>query len=680
MRKLSEQEIERIVSLLKEGKPLPEDYKTILFDTKKEYELIYADKEREEDILADTMAVPLQKVKAFRNGENGNGWTNMLIFGDNLQVLKPLLQMKQEGKLKNADGTPGVRLVYIDPPFATRQEFRGSQDQKAYQDKIAGARFLEFLRKRLVFLRELLSEDGSIYVHLDYKKGHYVKVLLDEILGEQNLRNEIIVRRTQKNFIERDYIKSLNIAYDSILFYLPNPDGKIAPPYKEEKKEETWHAFDAPNWAGTRPNLWYELFGHFPPQGSCWRWTKERAEKAIKEGKLRPNPTTGRPEYLVPARNKVLCTNLWDDINAYSFSMDYPTEKNEKLLKRIIDMSSNPGDLVLDCFAGSGTTLAVAEKLGRRWIGVDCGKLAIYTMQKRLLNIAESKDLDNPKKKYGKPPKPFTLYNAGLYDYKMIKELPWEQYRDFALKLFQCRDKRHEISKIELDGYLGADSVMVFNYQKHPNAVLDRGFIDDLHRHLGDKIGRRFFIIAPAASVRFLEDYIERGKTKYFILRIPYSIIEEIHNRGFTKIKQPVSEMDVNDTVDAVGFDFIQTPTVECKYFIDDKKGQLKLGEGTKECVIKIEKFESKVISRKPLEFANLETLSMVMLDYDFNGEVFDLDEVIYAEDLKKNGYEVRFAEDKVKGQIMVNYIDIFGNEKREVKTLPDFNGERRSH
>jgi len=141
MKKLKDNEIEKIVNLLNQGKPLPEDYKGVLFDTKKEYELIYADKEREEDILADTMAVPLQRVKTFRNGKNGNGWTNMLIFGDNLQVLKTLLQMKQEGKLKNADGTPGVRLIYIDPPFATRQEFRGSQDQKAYQDKIAGAHF-----------------------------------------------------------------------------------------------------------------------------------------------------------------------------------------------------------------------------------------------------------------------------------------------------------------------------------------------------------------------------------------------------------------------------------------------------------------------------------------------------------------------------------------------------------
>ncbi len=271
-----------------------------------------------------------------------------------------------------------------------------------------------------------------------------------------------------------------------------------------------------------------------------------------------------------PTAKYVTIGDVWNnEFVKQSKITNYPTEKPEDLLSIIVEASSNPGDLVLDVFAGSGTTCAVSEKLNRRWIGVDCGKLAIYTMQKRLLNIADSKDLENPKKKYGKQCKPFTLYNAGLYDYKMIKELPWEQYRNFALKLFQCRDERHDISRIELDGYLGTDSIMVFNYQKYSDAMMDRGFIDDLHKHLGDKIGRRFFIIAPAASVQFLEDYIEKGKTKYFVLRIPYSIIEEIHNRGFTKIKQPVSEMDVNDTVDSVGFDFIQVPKVECKYYLE---------------------------------------------------------------------------------------------------------------
>jgi len=691
MRKLSEHTIERIVSLLKEGKPLPDDYKSVLFENKREYELVYAGKERAEDILADTMAVPLQPVKTFQSDESSDDWTNMLIFGDNLQVLKTLLQMKHEGKLKNADGTPGVRLIYIDPPFATKQEFCGNRGQKAYQDKIAGSRFLEFLRKRLIFLRELLSDDGSIYVHLDHRKGHYIKVLMDEIFGEQNFRSEIIVRRAVKNHAYQfDKINALNIAYDTLLWYSKRADARFSAPTRpasEYQKQGRWCGF----WIHMdRPTMRYELLGYTPEKGG-WMWSRERAYRAVKnyETFLEESAKTGetleqywmrtgkklefvrrtgaaKPQYWVTPRDEVICDNNWLDILAYNYKGGYPTQKSEALLARIVKASSRPGDIVLDCFAGSGTTLTVAEKLGRRWISIDCGKLAIYTAQKRLLNIAKSADLENPENEYSKHPRSFTIYNAGLYDYKMIKELPWEQYREFALKLFQCRDKQHEVSKIELDGYIGSDSVLVFNYQKHKNAVLDRGFIDDLHKYIGNKIGKRFFIIAPAASVAFLEDYIEKGKTKYFILRIPYSIIEEIYNRGFTRIRQPVSEMDVNDTIEAVGFDFIQVPAVECKYARD-----------AHECVIKIDKFESNVISRKPLKFDNLETLSMVMLDYDFNGEIFNLDEVFYAEDLKSNGYEIRFAKNKVKGQIMIIYVDIFGNEKREVKTLADFNGER---
>jgi len=181
--KLSERDRERIIRLLEKGEELPLDYKHVLFHPeKKEYELVYAGKEREEDILADTMAVPLQPIKTF--GANGGDWTNKLIFGDNLQVMKSLLG--------DPDVKGQVKLIYIDPPFATKQEFRGSQDQKAYQDKIYGSLFLEFLRKRLVFLREMLSEDGSIYIHLDWKKVHYVKILADEIFGEENFQREVI--------------------------------------------------------------------------------------------------------------------------------------------------------------------------------------------------------------------------------------------------------------------------------------------------------------------------------------------------------------------------------------------------------------------------------------------------------------------------------------------------------
>jgi len=180
-----------LIELLQEKQTISPEWSRILFPPeKKEYELVYHGKEREEDIIANTLALPLQPVRTFN--KNGIDWHNKLIFGDNLQAMKALLEMKRTGELCSADGTPGIKLIYIDPPFATKRDFQGVQEQQAYKDKVAGAEFLEFLRKRLILLRELLSTDGYIFVHLDQKKSHYVKILMDEIFGEQNFLNNIV--------------------------------------------------------------------------------------------------------------------------------------------------------------------------------------------------------------------------------------------------------------------------------------------------------------------------------------------------------------------------------------------------------------------------------------------------------------------------------------------------------
>lgn len=680
--RLSGQEIEFIAQCLKEGKPLPDSYRYIIpFETKKEYELTYADKEREEDILADTFAVPLQPVKTF--GSNGDGWANKLIFGDNLQVLKTLMNDPEvKGK---------VRLIYIDPPFGTGDIYDARGEAPAYSAKLQGAKFIEFLRKRLVFLREILADDGSIYVRTDYHFGHYLKAIMDEVFGKEHFQNEIVINRFKRMLRG---ITRLNVATDSILYY-SRPGTTLFNQIEKSRTcsfcgheiEPIWRAMSSP---GLRHPPEREIFGQvmLPPRGRHWTYTQSRIDEFIRQNQIRINEhisyvdlegkrVKGMPEYL--QMQSVPVDSNWTDLKGYVFGSSYPTQNPEELIERIIVASSNPGDLVLDAFAGSGTTGAVCEKTKdkdghlapRRWIMIDCGKLAIYTMQKRLLNLREG--IGNR----GKPlkAKPFTLYNAGLYDYQKLKQLPWEEYRNFVLKLFQCRDERHRIAGVEIDGYLGANYTLVFNYQKYKDAVLDRGFIDDLHSILGDKIGQRFFVIAPAASVAFLEDYIEKGNTRYFVLRIPYSIIDELHRKGFTHMKQPVSEMDVNNTVDAVGFDFIQIPDVECEYYLDEPEGQAALGHGDKDAVIKIKKFESNIISKKPLHYENMETLSMVMVDYDYDGKVFNFDEVFYAEDLKKQDYEVRFDSDKLDGQMMLIYIDIFGNEKREVKRLKDFRG-----
>lgn len=198
MSSLSEQDKEKLIALIQQGKHIPSFYKSKLFDTSdtefievtKDYKLIYKGKEPKEKIIANTPSAPLQKVRSF-NSKNSfdDGWQNMLIFGDNLLALKTLYE-DQRGpniyKTKNR-----IKLIYIDPPFATKQDFMKDRE-KAYRDKIIGAKFIEFLRKRLILLREILADDGSIYVHLDWKKGHYIKAVMDEVFGEHNFVNEII--------------------------------------------------------------------------------------------------------------------------------------------------------------------------------------------------------------------------------------------------------------------------------------------------------------------------------------------------------------------------------------------------------------------------------------------------------------------------------------------------------
>lgn len=214
MKRLTEYQINTIVELLKEGKPLPEEYRWLLFEGKQETELIYAGKAREVDVLAETMAVPLQKAKVFGEASDDQ-WHNMLIFGDNLQVLKTLLKMKDEGKLKNPDGTKGVKLIYIDPPFGTGDVY-GNGDVGAYSAKLMGAKYLEWLRERIILLKELLADDGSLYMRTDYHFGHYMKALLDEVFGRENFRNDIVINRFKR--VLRG-IKRLNIATDNILYY-----------------------------------------------------------------------------------------------------------------------------------------------------------------------------------------------------------------------------------------------------------------------------------------------------------------------------------------------------------------------------------------------------------------------------------------------------------------------------
>lgn len=368
----------------------------------KEYELTYKGKVAAEKVLS-TRGEPLAVLKSSRAEAP---WRNILITAENLHGLAYLLEKKREGKLKCADGTDGARLVYIDPPFSTRLEFKAKQSQKAYKDKIIGAEFVETLRQRLILLRELLTEDGSIYVHLDWKKAHYIKVIMDEVFGEENFLNDIVWSYGGRG--AKHIAGQFSRNHDIILWYRKGGShifnqltiGKRVP-----KKGSGFKQDDERRWFKTSPRGDY---------------TDESMAALEKEGRVYTTRNgTMRVKYFLREDGEHLIEDklvgdVWDDIPdamhlSESEKTGYPTQKPEALLERIIRASSNPGDIVLDCFAGAGTTLSVAEKLNRRWVGIDSGTLAAHTIEKRLLSIASSKSLGNPKKKYGMACRPFVV-------------------------------------------------------------------------------------------------------------------------------------------------------------------------------------------------------------------------------------------------------------------------------
>jgi site-specific DNA-methyltransferase (adenine-specific)/adenine-specific DNA-methyltransferase len=204
--------------------------------------------------------------------------------------------------------------------------------------------------------------------------------------------------------------------------------------------------------------------------------------------------------------------------------------------------------------------------------------------------------------------------------------------------------------------------VLVFNHLENPGRRIDEDTVHDIHLAVGKWIGRKFFIIAPRGVFDFQQDYIDFDGVRYYALRIPYSIINELHHREFTALQQPNDETAVNDTVDAVGFDFIQPPQVKWDVSIKKRKGQL-----LNEACLKVKQFESRARIRGQDTRGGLETLSMLMLDFDYNGEVFDLDAVFYAQQLQAEDWQAWFPIEGLGANIMVVFIDIYGNEAQEI-------------
>jgi len=404
-------------------------YEEVKFNKRKVYPRIYVPLQKVETINqpridrweeGKTLRIFGDNLQAPDYPENyPKDWRNILIWGDNKLAMTALLKGDPELGIPPLAGK--INLIYIDPPFFTGADFSFKVkiddseiekepsviEEKAYRDTWKGgiSTYLDYMYERLVLMRELLADNGSIYVHLDWHVGHYVKVMMDEIFGYENFVNEIIWCYTrpavpnQQNFSR---VHDILLWYAKGERYVFNPSS-IRIPYAESSIARAGYA------------------------GKASKMTAGEPVKLKEGGKI--------PEdwWNIPMLKG----------NSAEF-LAFDTQKPEALLKRIILASSNPGDIVADFFCGSGTTLAVAEKLGRRWIGCDLSKYAIQVTRKRLLDIHNSKDLkdenkdEKDKKPYGKFARPFEIYNVGSYEIEHFKK-ERERYIKFILKLYSAK-------------------------------------------------------------------------------------------------------------------------------------------------------------------------------------------------------------------------------------------------
>jgi DNA modification methylase len=450
---LTETERRDIIKLIEQGKPLPERYRFLLFEDKREVELVWNGKSRE----VCTAILPFQTLEHIdeprkeaaassqldlldTTGRQVKGWANKLIWGDNKLILSSL---KAGALRRQIEDAGGLKLIYIDPPFDVGADFSmdieiGGEtfhkepnllEQIAYRDTWGrGAdSFISMIYERLILMRDLMHPEGTIYVHMGWAVSHFIRAILDEVFGKERALNQIIWKRQTAHSDSGQGSEHLGRLHDVVLLYTKAeryPWNIQYAPYDPEYLRT--HYKKVEEGSGRR----YELDNLIGPGGSAkgnpsyeflgvtrfWRYSRERMQKLYEEGRIiQPSPgAVPRYKRYLDEMPGVPVQDIWADVNAINSqakeSSGYSTQKPETLLERIISLSSNEGDLVADFFCGSGTTAAVAEKLGRKWIATDLGKFGIHTTRKRLIQV--QREL----KKDGKDFRAFEVLNLGRYE------------------------------------------------------------------------------------------------------------------------------------------------------------------------------------------------------------------------------------------------------------------------
>jgi len=643
--------------------------------------LEYAGKRSESVILAHASlspgAAPLQVIRKFGGNNNDNEWRNLIVQGDNLQFLKtcylnkdPLIKDKVKGK---------VKLVYIDPPFGTGDEYGGRNAEMSYSAKMMGAEFIENLRERLIYLREFLNDEGNIFVRLDYRFGYHMKVIMDEIFGKSNFRNHLVINKSARP-VEK--INQYHSTHDFLFFYSKSNNLYFFN-YEIPRYNQKWRPMHLPGirWSlvpeeyvqlFSKENLIYKNNKYYsrariilnkellPPRNRHWALSQKEIFSYEKEGKIRLNKNNN-PESIESEMQKV--NDIWVDIPGYSRTTGYPTENSEQLLERVIVSGTKPNDLVLDCFAGSGTTGAVAEKLGRRWIMSDFGKHSIYIMQKRIWQIGESKKLGvdaRQNEQYTLPPRPFAIVSAGAYDFSKIIDLRKNKnaYINFVLGLFGIiPDDKDYITKYRIKNIYAekeSNPVEVFpiwddDYLK--DIKIDEEYLRDIVRATGGRLKGDYYIVTPEVCTVVGNTTLKNtsnDEINFILLKFPYKLLEDF-SRQMQIEEQPDSEENINRLISSTAFYFNEEVRIELTKSQDG---------------FMIKNFHANILDKNKNRFKGLEGLAMLLIDKNYDGKVFNLDVVVYKDGITEEGYIIM---DSLNHNTAVIAIDKHGNESEVI-------------
>lgn len=723
---LTDQERQEVRRYLDEGKPLPEKYRFLLFEEKQQVELVWNGKTNEvtntvlpfqtiehvdEPRAEQATSVQTSMFDIDDRGRQLHGWTNKLIWADNKLILSSL----KNGPLREEiEAQGGIKLIYIDPPFDVGADFSmdievGDEsftkkptvlEELAYRDTWGkGAdSFIAMIYERIALMRDLLAPDGSIYVHCDWRVNSYIRQVLDEVFGVKNFQNEIVWKRQSAKSGAFDGMAQYGRIHETIYFYTKMASSQIwnqqftkydesyiADFYKhtEEGTGRKYRLSDLTG-AGTRKG---DSGGAIkigdstvrPSPGRHWalglndnETVQDAMNRLVSEKRIQYREG-GMPQYkrYLDEMPGVALQSVWSDIASVQPQSEerlaYPTQKPEVLLERIIQASSREGDIIADFFCGSGTTMAVAEKLGRKWIGTDLGKFSIHTSRKRMI------DVQRKLKKNGKDYRAFEVLNLGKYERQHYVGVNHD-LRD-GEKRKQLEEKERQFVELILHAYKAAPvkGFKTFNGQKSNRLVsigpidlpVTRLYVEEVIAESLEKKFSKVDILAFEFEMGLFPHMQEEAKSKGIDLalkQIPREVFDKravergqvvFNDVAYIEVKPHVSDCSVAIELIDFGVYYNQDSIALAEAELKNGGSKIVVDSGQ---IVKVEKDKSGITKREVLTGSWTDWIDYWSVDFNFEN--------------KKEIIKVRAVDDSVEEKWTGDYV--FENEWQSFRTKKD--------